>query len=87
VPATQSPARYGATSKRSFLPPPKLLRQWYPTQQAAGLLGVSSRTLRRRIEQEHWIEGRHYRWVTRFVRPVLEFHVPAVVNLMDQRGW
>jgi hypothetical protein len=87
VPATQSPARYGATSKRSFLPTPKLLRQWYPTQQAAGLLCVSPRTLHRRIKQQHWIEGRHYRWVTRSVRPVLEFHISAVVNLMDQRGW
>ena len=72
------------------LPPPRLprvQRDWYPVNQAASLLGLSSRTLRRRMEKPHWIEGAHYRWVVRSTRRTLEINVPKATKLLDQRGW
>lgn len=66
---------------------PLLQRDWYPTRQAAVMLDISERTLRRRLEQPHWIDGRHYRWVTRLSRRTLEINVPQVVRLLENRGW
>jgi hypothetical protein len=62
-------------------------RSWYPTLQAALMLGTSERTLRRRIAKPHWIEGRHYRWVVRSTRRTLEINVPLALRLMECTGW
>lgn len=64
-----------------------LSRDWYPTREAAELLGVSERTLRRRLQKPFWLEGRHYRWTVRLTRKTLEINVPAAVRLMDRWGW
>lgn len=62
-------------------------RDWYPTREAAAMLGVSERTLRRRLEKPFWLEGRHYRWTVKTTRRVLEVNVPAAIRLMDRWGW
>lgn len=62
-------------------------RQWFPTRKAAEQLGISERTLRRRTSQCLWVEGLHYRWVTRLSRRTLEINVPRAINLMEQSGW
>jgi len=80
----------GAARSSRRLPPPRLprvQRDWYPVNQAAPLIGLSGRTLRRRMEKPHWIEGVHYRWVTRATRRTLEVNVPRAAKLLDQRGW
>ena len=64
-----------------------LRRNWYPTREAAALLGVSERTLRRRLDGDHWREGLHYRWVLRSTRRTLEVNVPATVDLLNRKGW
>lgn len=66
---------------------PPTQRDWFPTRQAASMIGVSERTLRRRLEKPHWIDGHHYRWVKRQSRQTLEINVPRAIRLMDQRGW
>jgi hypothetical protein len=62
-------------------------RQWFPTRQAAQLLGTSEATLRRRLSRPAWCEGRHYRWVTRNKRITLEVNVPMAIRLMNRVGW
>lgn len=62
-------------------------RNWLTTAQAAAVLSISERSLRRRIHRPHWIEGRHWRRVTRQSRQTLEINIPAVVSLMDEHGW
>lgn len=66
---------------------PAVKRAWYPTKQAAEVLGLSPRTLRRYTNREHWIEGVHYRWITRSIRRTMEVNVPLAARLMEQRGW
>lgn len=51
------------------------------------MLGISERTLRRRIVRPGWIEGKHYRWITRQSRRTLEINVSGVIELMDSCGW
>jgi hypothetical protein len=51
------------------------------------LLGVSERTLRRRLGSNGWTEGLHYRWVTRQTRRTLEVNVANAINLMNRMGW
>ena len=67
--------------------PPAIKRAWYPTQQAAQALGLSARTLRRYTGREHWIEGVHYRWISRPARRTLEINIPLAARLMEQQGW
>jgi len=62
-------------------------RDWFKTRAAAAVLGCSERTLRRRLEQGHWIEGVHWRRVTARKRSIIEINLPAVVRLMNARGW
>lgn len=62
-------------------------REWYPTAKAAAMLGFSERTLRRRIQASHWIQGRHYRWVMLTSRAVLEVNVPRAIDLLNRWGW
>jgi hypothetical protein len=64
-----------------------IAREWYPTREAAAMIGVSERTLRRRLEKPFWLEGRHYRWTVRTTRRTLEINVPAAIKLMDRWGW
>lgn len=65
----------------------RLSRDWYPTRQAAGMLGIPERTLRRRLTRPDWVQGLHYRWVTRTTRQTLEINVPGAIDLMNRRGW
>jgi hypothetical protein len=71
------------------MPPtlPAVKRAWYPTQQASQALGLSPRTLRRYVARDHWIEGVHYRWVSRLARRTLEINIPLAARLMEQQGW
>jgi hypothetical protein len=62
-------------------------RTWFATATAAAMLGISERTLRRRIVRPGWIEGKHYRWITRQSRRTLEINVSGVIELMDSCGW
>lgn len=62
-------------------------RTWFNTATAAAMLGTSERTLRRRIARPGWVEGRHYRWITRQSRRTLEIHVSNAIKLMDACGW
>ncbi len=62
-------------------------RTWFTTATAAAMLGLSERTLRRRITRPGWVEGKHYRWITRQSRRTLEINVSNVIKLMDARGW
>jgi hypothetical protein len=62
-------------------------RTWFTTAAAAAMLGVSDRTLRRRITRSSWVEGMHYRWITRQSRRTLEINVSSVIKLMDACGW
>jgi hypothetical protein len=68
---------------RSTAPP----RDWFPTRQAALLLGTSEQTLRRRIHKPGWRKGIHYRWITRQSRQTLEINVPQSIKLMNSIGW
>lgn len=78
-----SPQPLQSTLRRQA--PPQ--RAWHTTRHAAALLGVAERTLRRRLQRSHWIEGLHYRWVTRNTRQTLEINVAAAIELMNRRGW
>jgi len=51
------------------------------------MLGTSESTLRRRTAKGHWVEGMHYRWVTRQSRQTLEVNVAGVIKLMNAFGW
>jgi len=62
-------------------------RDWFPVRQAAAMLGTSESTLRRRTAKGHWMEGLHYRWVTRQSRQTLEVNVAGVIKLMNAVGW
>lgn len=62
-------------------------RDWFPVREAAALLGTSESTLRRRTAKEHWIEGLHYRWITRQSRQTLEVNVARAIKLMNAAGW
>jgi len=66
---------------------PVLPRAWYSTAQAAAMLGSSERTLRRRVARQAWLEGVHYRWITRQSRRTLEINVAQVIKLMEACGW
>jgi len=66
---------------------PGMPRAWFTTTRAAAMLGTSERTLRRRISRPTWLEGVHYRWITRESRRTLEINVARVIKLMDARGW
>lgn len=81
---------FTATPHSRLDPPfrlPEVRREWYPTAMAARLLGMSDRTLRRRLGSPKWIEGQHYRWVVCNTRRVLEVNVGAAIRLMDQSSW
>lgn len=75
------------SQRRTAVPAPAYQREWYPTAKAAGMLGISERSLRRRLDRPGWLEGQHYRWVTGVSRRVLEVNVPRVLRLLEQRGW
>lgn len=62
-------------------------RAWFSTATAAAMLGISERTLRRRIARPGWVEGIHYRWITRQSRRTLEINVSSAIRLMDSSGW
>lgn len=78
-----------ASGPRRLSPPrlPRVRRDWHPVNQAAALLGLSSSTLRRRMEKPYWVEGAHYRWVVRSTRRTLEVNVPKAAKLLDHWGW
>jgi len=76
-----------AVVQRPSVQRPAAQRDWYPTRRAAMLLGVSERTLRRRLGSNGWTEGLHYRWVTRQTRRTLEVNVANAINLMNRMGW
>lgn len=44
-------------------------------------------TLQRRIRCEHWRQGVHYRWVRKYRRAVLQFHLARIEELLQVRGW
>jgi hypothetical protein len=83
----QSPHYVPAVVQRTPLQRPTVQRDWYPTRRAAALLGVSERTLRRRLGSQGWAEGLHYRWVTRHTRRTLEVNIPNAISLMNRGGW
>lgn len=60
---------------------------WAASQTAAAELGLSRATLYRRIAYPHWVEGRHYRWIQKGSRRVLQFHLGATSELIRRRGW
>lgn len=61
---------------------------WKSCAKAAGDLGLSRMTIRRRIDTApHWREGRHYRWVQQVGRTVLMVHVPNALELLRVHGW
>ena len=60
---------------------------WVSSEQAAEGLSLSRASLYRRIRQPHWVEGRHYRWISKGARKVLQFHCEAVGDLIRRRGW
>lgn len=85
---TAPASRYGTmVAQRVPVQRIAMQRDWYPTRRAAALLGVSERTLRRRLSGPHWIEGLHYRWVTRHTRRTLEINVASAISLMNRMGW
>lgn len=83
----QVPRYAPAVVQRPPVQRPTVQRDWYPTRRAAALLGVSERTLRRRLSSPNWTEGLHYRWVTRHTRRTLEINVASTINLMNRIGW
>jgi hypothetical protein len=85
--AAQVPRYAPADVQRPPVQRPTIQRDWYPTRRAAAMLGVSERTLRRRLSSPNWAEGRHYRWVTRQTRRTLEINVAGAINLMNCMGW
>lgn len=78
--ALQSPAMADAAALIARSP-------WISSEQAAEGLSLSRASLYRRIRQPHWIEGRHYRWISKGNRQVLQFHSEAVGDLIRRRGW
>ncbi|MEB3361692.1 MAG: hypothetical protein VKI42_06160 [Synechococcaceae cyanobacterium] len=60
---------------------------WVSTVRAAAHLGINRSTLQRRIHCDHWRQGVHYRWVRKFSRPVLQFHLTRIEELLQARGW
>lgn len=62
-------------------------RDWFSTRQAAAMLGISEPTLRRRAARASWVEGVHYRWITRNSRRTLEVNVSRAIQLMNAIGW
>jgi hypothetical protein len=81
-------SRYAPTvAQRAPVQRPTVQRDWYPTRRAAALLGVSERTLRRRLGSSDWIDGLHYRWVTRHTRRTLEVNIANAISLMNRKGW
>jgi hypothetical protein len=63
------------------------LTPWASTGQAAQELGLSQASLYRRTQAPHWIEGRHYRWIFKGRRKVLQFHVAESGSLIRRHGW
>lgn len=60
---------------------------WASSMQAAREIGISKRTLHRRIQASHWREGVHYRWITKAQRRVIQVHMPNVTRLLVREGW
>lgn len=73
----------GLPSVRAVMPQ----RDWFSTRQAAAMLGLSEPTLRRRTARRSWVEGVHYRWITRHSRRTLEINVSQAIQLMNAIGW
>lgn len=67
--------------------PSLAISPWAASQAAANELGLSRATLYRRITYPHWVEGRHYRWIQKGSRRVLQFHLGASSELIRRRGW
>lgn len=74
----------GATASA---PTSTALSPWTGTRAAAAELGMSSASLYRRIRYPHWIEGKHYRWIHKGARLVLQVNLPEAVQLIRRRGW
>lgn len=66
---------------------PFRLTPWASTDRAARELGLSRASLYRRIQAPHWIQGRHYRWILKGSRKVLQFHVSESGSLIRRHGW
>lgn len=64
-------------------------RSWFPSTQAAGLIGLTPRILRRRIASPRsgLVLGRHYRWSGSGVRRFLEINVPAFLQHLESTGY
>jgi hypothetical protein len=77
----------GPLARKPRFQRPEMPRAWFTTAQAAAMLGTSERTLRRRVARQSWVEGVHYRWITRESRRTLEINVARVIKLMEACGW
>lgn len=60
---------------------------WAASAEAAAALGISTTSLHRRLTFPHWVEGRHYRWVSKGTRRVLQVNLPEAGQLIRRRGW
>lgn len=61
---------------------------WVSCAVAATELGLSRRTIHRRIaEAPHWREGRHYRWISKPSRTVVQIHIGNAQDLLRVHGW
>ncbi len=81
--APDAPGPAAAASPRKVLPAP-----WMSSTAAAAELGLSPWTLRRRAHAaEHWVEGKHYRWIQKQQKRLLQVNLEAVRQLMTEVGW
>lgn len=76
---------YAVTTPRISVP--AVRRDWYPVRFAAAAMGLSERSLRRRLTSRGWVEGVHWRRVSSKRRETLEVNLSAAVNLMNATGW
>jgi len=61
---------------------------WVSAAAAAAELGVSRSTIHRRIETApHWREGRHFRWIRKPARTVVQIHIGNAKDLLRVHGW
>jgi hypothetical protein len=60
---------------------------WTSTTRAAIALGMSATSLHRRLRYPHWVEGRHYRWINKGLRRVLQVNLTEAGLLIRRRGW
>jgi hypothetical protein len=67
--------------------PEAAVSPWASSRQAADALGMSTTSLYRRLQYPHWVEGRHYRWISKGLRRVLQVNLTEAGLLIRRRGW